>query len=80
LGTPALTSRNFKEKDFVQVADFIHEAIEIYVKHKDRAGKTVKEFKEFLEKDQEFLKEVKALGERVEKFTEEFDIPGNEEI
>jgi len=80
LGTPALTSRAFKEQDFIQVADFIHEAIEVYAKHKDRAGKTIKEFKEFLEKDQEFLKDIKALGDHVQKFTEKFDIPGNEDI
>lgn len=55
-------------------------AIEIYAKHKDRAGKTIKEFKEFLEKDQEFLKDIKEVGERVQKFTEKFDIPGNEDI
>lgn len=80
LGTPALTSRGFKEDDFVQVADFIHEGIEIFNKHKASAGKTIKEFKEFVEKDEAFRKEIHELGERVQKFTEKFDIPGNDEI
>uniref|UniRef100_A0AC34QQL9 Serine hydroxymethyltransferase n=1 Tax=Panagrolaimus sp. JU765 TaxID=591449 RepID=A0AC34QQL9_9BILA len=80
LGTPALTSRGFVEKDFVQVADFINEAIEIYAKYKNEAGKTIKEFKEFTEKNEAFRKEIFALGQRVEKFTDQFDIPGNADI
>jgi glycine hydroxymethyltransferase len=80
LGSPALTSRGFKEDDFVQVADFIHEGIEIFNKHKANAGKTIKDFKEFVEKDEAFRQDILALGQRVEKFTDKFDIPGNDEI
>jgi len=29
IGTPALTSRSFKENDFVKVADFLHRAVQI---------------------------------------------------
>uniref|UniRef100_A0A7E4V8C5 Serine hydroxymethyltransferase n=1 Tax=Panagrellus redivivus TaxID=6233 RepID=A0A7E4V8C5_PANRE len=80
LGTPALTSRGFKEADFVQVADFIHEAIEIYSKHKAAAGTTIKEFNEFIASNEAFLKDIRALGDRVEKFTDKFEIPGNDEF
>jgi glycine hydroxymethyltransferase len=31
IGTPALTTRGFKEADFVKVADFIHRAIQVGV-------------------------------------------------
>jgi glycine hydroxymethyltransferase len=57
LGTSGLTSRGlfcirgihmkneiflgFKEKDFEKVAEFIHQAIQIYVKYESKAGKTV---------------------------------------
>ncbi|KAE9554453.1 hypothetical protein FO519_002327 [Halicephalobus sp. NKZ332] len=80
LGAPALTSRGFVEKDFVQVANFINEAIEIYSKHKNEAGKTIKEFKEFTENNEAFKKDIAALGEKVEKFTDQFDIPGNADV
>lgn len=29
VGTPALTTRGFREQDFVKVADFIHRAVEV---------------------------------------------------
>src|SRR6266487_538834 len=32
LGTPALTSRSFKEQDFVRVAEFLHQAVQIALK------------------------------------------------
>lgn len=38
LGAPALTSRNFKEKDFEQVVEFIHRAVEIALQAKTKAG------------------------------------------
>jgi glycine hydroxymethyltransferase len=80
LGTPALTSRGLKDKDFVQVAEFIHRAVEIYQKHQSKAGKTIKEFNQFAESDKDFLADIHALGAEVEKFTEQFEIPGNDEF
>jgi len=32
IGTPALTSRNFKENDFLQVAEYIHQCIQLALK------------------------------------------------
>lgn len=37
-GAPALTSRNFKEKDFEQVVEFIHRAVEIALQAKSKSG------------------------------------------
>uniref|UniRef100_A0AC35TTK6 Serine hydroxymethyltransferase n=1 Tax=Rhabditophanes sp. KR3021 TaxID=114890 RepID=A0AC35TTK6_9BILA len=79
LGTPALTSRRFKSEDFVEVANFIDEAIQVYVKHSADAGKTVKEFNDFIATNTEFLKDIHAVGEKVEQFCDKFDIPGNDE-
>ncbi|KAK5984913.1 Glycine hydroxymethyltransferase [Trichostrongylus colubriformis] len=80
LGAPALTTRGFKEKDFEQVALFIHEALEILQRHKARTGKTMKDFKTFIQTDEEFLKEIGELAERVEAYSMKFDLPGNDEF
>jgi len=39
VGTPALTSRGFKENDFVQVVAFIDEAVQIASRVKAKTGK-----------------------------------------
>lgn len=38
IGTPALTSRNFKEADFIRVADFIDTGIKIALEARTRTG------------------------------------------
>ncbi|XP_015930142.1 serine hydroxymethyltransferase, mitochondrial [Parasteatoda tepidariorum] len=76
LGAPALTSRNFKEKDFEQVVEFIHRAVLIALEAKPKAGKTVKEFKAFLETDQEIMEKMKLLRTDVEAFASQFPMPG----
>ncbi|CAD5211196.1 unnamed protein product [Bursaphelenchus okinawaensis] len=78
LGTPALTTRGFKEADFVKVADFIHEAIEIFKKHEHKCGKLIKDFKHFIATDEEFLADIKKVAEKVEAFTANFPIPGTD--
>uniref|UniRef100_A0A915EB70 Serine hydroxymethyltransferase n=1 Tax=Ditylenchus dipsaci TaxID=166011 RepID=A0A915EB70_9BILA len=80
LGAAGLTSRGFKENDFVKVADYIHQAIEIYRKHESKCGKTVKEFKEFCEKDEAFRGDLKKLADEIDHFAAQFDLPGNEEF
>ncbi|VDM67626.1 unnamed protein product [Strongylus vulgaris] len=80
LGTPALTSRGLKEKDFEKVADFIHEGLQILLKYQGQAGKTMKDFKSFTETNKDFLKDIGELAEKVEAFTSHFDIPGNPEF
>ncbi|TKR67644.1 hypothetical protein L596_023764 [Steinernema carpocapsae] len=79
LGTPALTSRNFKEEDFVKVADFIHKGVEICLKYNANAGKTMKDFKEFCDKSEGLKADTKKLSDEVMAFTDRFPIPGNEE-
>lgn len=78
IGTPALTSRNFKEKDFEQVAKFLDEAVQIAMDVKGKTDK-LKDFKEFVAKDEETLKKLAALKAEVEKFARQFPMPGFDE-
>ncbi|GLI60175.1 hypothetical protein VaNZ11_002238 [Volvox africanus] len=78
IGTPALTTRGFQEKDFEQVADFIHRAIQIA---KDCQAKTpapgkLKEFKEYVEGTGASRPDILALRGEVEALAQSFPMPG----
>ncbi|KAK6044565.1 hypothetical protein COOONC_17931, partial [Cooperia oncophora] len=77
LRSPVVVSRS---TTFEQVAVFIHEGLEIMQRHKGQFGKTMKDFKAFIETNKEFLKEIEELAERVEAFSMKFDIPGDGEF
>jgi glycine hydroxymethyltransferase len=79
LGTPALTSRAFKESDFEKVADFIHEGIVLSLKIQSNAGKLLKEFKAECEKV-DYAEAIKDLRERVETFASGFPMPGYDDF
>ncbi|KAJ3224842.1 Serine hydroxymethyltransferase 2 [Clydaea vesicula] len=72
IGSPALTSRSMKEKDFVQVAEFLHQAAQLALRVQSTSGKMLKDFTAALEKDEE----VKNLRKEVEKFARSFPMPG----
>jgi len=80
LGSPALTSRGLKEADFEQVVDFIHEGVQLTKKINPKAGKLLKEFKDFCKTDDEFKKESAELRSRIEAFAAKFSMPGFEEF
>ena len=71
IGAPALTTRGLDENGFRQVADFLHEAVQIAVKLNAQA-KTPKDF-EAAVKDSA---DVKALKLKVMKFITQFPMPG----
>lgn len=75
-GTPALTSRNLTEDDFVQVVEFIHRALEITKELKDLSGPTLKEFKAELKTNAVIQPKLTALREEVEQFARKFPLPG----
>jgi len=75
LGTPALTSRNFKEEDFEVVAKFLDQAVGIALEVKGQTDK-LKDFKDFLNKDEATLKKLEALKAEVGKFSRKFPMPG----
>ena len=72
LGTPALTSRGFKEADFVKVADFLHRGIEIALEIQAESGKMLKDFVKALDGNEK----VKALEADVHEFAGSFPMPG----
>ncbi|XP_075575486.1 serine hydroxymethyltransferase, cytosolic isoform X2 [Pelecanus crispus] len=76
-GTPALTSRGFRQDDFRRVAQYIHRGIELtLLVQKDMSPKaTLKEFNEKLE-EEKYRGELKALKEEVEAFAATFPLPG----
>ena len=74
MGTAALTSRSFKEEDFVKVADFLHEALQIALKAQEKSNsKLLKDFVLALESD---AASVASLKERVTEFAHGFPMPG----
>lgn len=77
LGTPALTSRHFNEEDFVQVAEFIHQAIQIAAEAKAQTGKLA-EFREHVMTNDATVEKIANLRAQVEEFARKFPMPGHE--
>ncbi|ESP03904.1 hypothetical protein LOTGIDRAFT_149590 [Lottia gigantea] len=75
LGTPALTSRDMKEKDIVQVVEFFHQAIVLTAEVAASSGPTLKEFKAKLE-DQQVRTKIEQIKKHVEDFAMKFPMPG----
>lgn len=76
LGTPALTSRSFKESDFVKVAEMLHRAMDIALRAQGKsASKLMKDFEVTL-KDVEFVEALEGLRVDVESFSQSFPMPG----
>ncbi|KAI4337121.1 hypothetical protein L6164_015573 [Bauhinia variegata] len=78
IGTPALTTRGFKEEEFVLTADLIHEGVKIALEAKGQApGSKLQEFLKFVSSPEFPLRDrVSDLRKRVEGFTTKFPIPG----
>ncbi|KAJ3130271.1 Serine hydroxymethyltransferase 2 [Nowakowskiella sp. JEL0407] len=72
IGAPALTSRNFKEQDFVKVAEFLDRVVKIAKRVQEKSGKMMKEFEKALIGDAE----VETLRKEVEAFATTFPMPG----
>jgi len=76
IGTPPLTSRNLKNNDFIQVVEFIDEALCLAQEvNKNASGTMLKDFKAALERP-EYQAKVKDLKQRVEQFAVGFPLPG----
>lgn len=73
IGSAALTSRGFQPHHFIQVGDFIHEALQIGLALQLSSGaKLLKHFMAVLGDSKDLL----ALGQRVRQFCEQFPVPG----
>ncbi|CAG8585262.1 9067_t:CDS:2 [Ambispora gerdemannii] len=73
VGTSALTSRSFKEQDFVKVAEFLHRAVQIAVSIQDKAASKL--MKDFVVACQD-NDEISTLKNEVETFATSFPMPG----
>ncbi|KAL3650764.1 Serine hydroxymethyltransferase 3, chloroplastic [Castilleja foliolosa] len=78
IGSPAMTTRGFSENEFVQVADFIHEGVEITLEAKKIVtGSKLQDFMKFVTSPGFPLTgRVLDLQRRVEALTTQFPIPG----
>ncbi|TVU50571.1 hypothetical protein EJB05_01948, partial [Eragrostis curvula] len=72
LGTPAMTSRGLVEKDFVQIAEYLHQAVTICLNVQEEHGKLLKNFEKGLVNN----KDIENLRAEVEKFATSFEMPG----
>nr|KJB65593.1 hypothetical protein B456_010G102600 [Gossypium raimondii] len=78
IGSPAMTTRGFTEKEFTAIAEFIHEGVQITIEAKGLAsGSKVQEFLKFVSSpDFPLTDKVSNLCSRVEALTTQFPIPG----
>jgi len=84
VGTPALTSRGFEEKDFTKVAEFLDRACQLAVKIQAELPKNWKGTQEEFKKAESALftktvkesEEVRALHDDVVAFARTFPMPG----
>ncbi|CAG9767418.1 unnamed protein product [Ceutorhynchus assimilis] len=77
LGTPALTTRGFKESDIDQVVDYIDQAIKLGREIGVKSGPKLVDFKKAVH-DAEFKDKVESIRNQVEAFSEKFTMPGFE--
>jgi len=78
VGTPALTTRGFKEADFVRVADFIDRGVKIALDLKARTPEPakLKDFVQYVNSEGVSRDDVRKLREEVEAFASSFFMPG----
>lgn len=79
LGAHALTSRGFKEDEFVKVVDMIDDAVKI-AKTVQSKSKKLKDFREVLNSDSEVLERCDELRGRVTEFATQYPMPGHDDI
>ncbi|XP_057979495.1 serine hydroxymethyltransferase 3, chloroplastic isoform X2 [Malania oleifera] len=78
IGSPAMTTRGFTEKEFIATADFIHEGVQIALDAKDLvSGSKLQEFMKCVSSPNfSLMDRVSSLQRRVEALTTQFPLPG----
>ncbi|KAL2543590.1 Serine hydroxymethyltransferase 3 [Forsythia ovata] len=78
IGSPAMTTRGFGENEFISVADFIHEGVQITLEAKKSvSGSKLQDFMKFVTSpDFVLIDSVSNLRKRVEALTAGFPLPG----
>ncbi|KAF0449816.1 glycine hydroxymethyltransferase [Gigaspora margarita] len=80
VGTPAMTTRGFKESDFEQVAEFIHQGVQITIDiRKKVSGTKLKDFKDYVGEDGSSEPSINELKKNVVNFVKEFPTIGFDE-
>lgn len=78
IGSPAMTTRGFTEKEFVAVADFINEGVQITLDAKKSVSST--KLQDFMKvvtaPDFKLMDKVLDLQKRVEALTTQYPLPG----
>jgi glycine hydroxymethyltransferase len=74
LGTPAMTTRGFVEKDFEEVVEFMERGVEIARKIKKECGSTkVVDFKNYIKKNEKTIPELVKLKNDVISYASQFE-------
>ncbi|XP_016506712.1 serine hydroxymethyltransferase 3, chloroplastic [Nicotiana tabacum] len=78
IGSPAMTTRGFSEKEFVTVADFINEGVQITLEAKKLvSGSKLQDFLKFVTSPEfPLIDKVLNLQRRVEALTTQYPLPG----
>jgi len=72
VGTAALTTRGFQPDDMKQVADFLHESLQIAIEIQKQSGPKLKDFVDVAQKSEKII----SLRERVRFLAKKFPMPG----
>jgi len=72
MGTPALTSRGFKEGDFIKIAQILDKLVKICIQVQEKSGKKLVDFLPALESCQE----LEAIRKDVQQLSSQFGMPG----
>ncbi|KAI7741139.1 hypothetical protein M8C21_021154 [Ambrosia artemisiifolia] len=79
IGSPAMTTRGFTEQEFIYIAEFIHEGVQLTREVKQAvSGSKLQDFMKFVASldFNSFTDKVSDLRTRVEALTTQFPIPG----
>lgn len=77
LGTPALTTRGFKEEDIDQVVDFMDKGLKLGKEIATKSGPKLVDFKKAVHEG-DFREKIERLRNEIEAFSEKFPMPGYE--
>lgn len=78
IGSPAMTTRGFTEKDFVAIAEYIHEGVQIALEaRRPVKGSKIQDFMNYVTSPEfSLVDQVSDLRKRVEDLTSRFPLPG----
>ncbi|XP_057666672.1 serine hydroxymethyltransferase [Diorhabda carinulata] len=79
LGTPALTTRNLKEKDIDVVVDFLDRGLKLAKEISNISGPKLVDFKKVLHDNPDIQNKIAKLKDEVTKYSEQFPLPGYSE-